>query len=173
MMWKAQSHFLYLVMALIPVSQAAALVVKTPSPVIHLAHNLDEKDNLGWCIDTVGRGFGDRLHAHSCKPMGGDVQFLFDKQTGQIRSATFDDYCMAHRPDDKTTFALEPCDDGFAEQMFTYNPTSQQISPADNSLSCVIVGQQSQSAGPFMSRELALADCEDAESMYKQWVIVN
>ncbi|NRB29925.1 MAG: hypothetical protein HRU27_04945, partial [Rhizobiaceae bacterium] len=58
--------------------------LKTPSPVIYLADNLDEKDNLGWCIDTVGRGLSDRLHAHSCKPRGGDVQFKFDAQTGQI-----------------------------------------------------------------------------------------
>ena len=51
--------------------------MKSPTPVIHLADNLDEADNLGWCIDTFGRGLSDRLNAHSCKPQGGDVQFRY------------------------------------------------------------------------------------------------
>ena len=44
--------------------------IRTPLPVIYLEDNLDEKDNLGYCIDTVGRGFAEKLHAHSCKPRG-------------------------------------------------------------------------------------------------------
>ena len=52
---------------------AAPPDLQTPAPVVYLADNLDEQDKLGWCIDTVGRGFGERLHAHSCKPRGGDV----------------------------------------------------------------------------------------------------
>ena len=48
---------------------------------------------MGWCIDTIGRGFADRLHAHSCKPHGGDVQFLYREVTLQIISATFNDKC--------------------------------------------------------------------------------
>ena len=31
--------------------------LQTPEPVIYLADNIDEKDNLGWCIDTLGRGW--------------------------------------------------------------------------------------------------------------------
>ena len=56
--------------------------IKTPAPVIHLSNNLDEKDELGYCIDTIGRGRSDRLHLHSCKPEGGDVQFTLDISTG-------------------------------------------------------------------------------------------
>ena len=52
--------------------------IKTPAPVIYLEDNLGEKDQLGYCIDTKGRGFGEKLHAHSCKPRGGDVQFRYD-----------------------------------------------------------------------------------------------
>ena len=53
--------------------EAAPPELQTPAPVIYLADNLDEQDKLGWCIDTVGQGLSDRLHAHSCKPHGGDV----------------------------------------------------------------------------------------------------
>ena len=63
---------------------ADAPSLQTPTPVIYLADNLDENDNLGWCIDTVGRGFADSLHAHSCKPNGGDVQFAYSAETLQI-----------------------------------------------------------------------------------------
>ena len=39
--------------------------IRTPLPVIYLEDNLDEKDDLGYCIDTVGSGFAEKLHAHS------------------------------------------------------------------------------------------------------------
>ena len=65
--------------------------LQTPAPVIYLADNLDEQDNLGFCIDTVGRGFSERLHAHSCKPRGGDVQFDYDRR--RIVSATYAGKC--------------------------------------------------------------------------------
>ena len=41
---------------------------RTPLPVIYLEDNLDEKDDLGYCIDPVGRVFVEKLHAHLCKP---------------------------------------------------------------------------------------------------------
>ena len=50
--------------------------LQTPSPVIYLSDNLDEERNLGYCLDPRGRGFSERLHAHSCTPRGGDEQFL-------------------------------------------------------------------------------------------------
>jgi len=59
-------------------------ILQTPSPVIYLADNLDEQDQLGYCIDTRGRGFNEKLHAHSCKAKGGDVQFFYNKETLQI-----------------------------------------------------------------------------------------
>ncbi|MEP3045222.1 MAG: hypothetical protein ABJL55_04815 [Roseibium sp.] len=46
-------------------AQAEPPVLQTPAPVIFLADNMDEKDDLGWCIDTLGRGFGERLQTHS------------------------------------------------------------------------------------------------------------
>ena len=49
---------------------AAPPDLRTPAPVIHLADNLDEADDLGWCIDTIGRGLSDRLHAQRCLSVG-------------------------------------------------------------------------------------------------------
>ena len=53
---------------------------------------------LGWRVDTVGRGFSDRLQAHSCKPdngnpHGSDVRSCFDAGSQQIASASFANKC--------------------------------------------------------------------------------
>ena len=36
-------------------------IIQSPTPLIHLADNLDEQDQLGWCIDTQGNGFNENL----------------------------------------------------------------------------------------------------------------
>ena len=55
----------FLLMCALPISaNALPPELQTAAPVIYLADNLDERSNLGWCIDTVGRGFGDQLQAH-------------------------------------------------------------------------------------------------------------
>ncbi|MEO0944735.1 MAG: ricin-type beta-trefoil lectin domain protein [Pseudomonadota bacterium] len=152
------------------VAQAEAPHIKTAAPVIHLADNLDEKDNLWWCIDTLGRGFGERLQAHSCKPNGGDVQFELD--AGMIRSVAFPEYCMALAPNDDTTFALVSCDAMQSSQQFSYEPQTGNITLAADDAQCVAVGGESRSAGPYMSRVLTLADCAEAQVELVQWVVV-
>lgn len=145
--------------------------LQTPSPVIYLADNLDEKERLGWCIDTLGRGFGERLQAHSCKPQGGDVQHSFDPQTRQIQSVEFPEYCMAHQPNEQSTFALANCDPTATDQQFVYDPDSRTIRTASDESNCVSVGENSRSAGPFMSRTLLLTKCEDTVGAFKEWVV--
>ncbi|WP_282168698.1 ricin-type beta-trefoil lectin domain protein [Ruegeria atlantica] len=147
--------------------------LQTPAPVIYLADNLDEQDDLGWCIDTLGRGFAERLQAHSCKPEGGDVQFSFDAKTGNIQSVAFSDYCMSHQPNDESTFALVSCDITATDQQFVYDPESRAIRTSDDETTCVSAGQHSQSAGPYMSRALVLTDCVTTPEALKEWVILE
>lgn len=159
------------VVAVAAPAQAAPPALQTPAPVIYLADNLDEKDGLGWCIDTRGRGFAERLQAHSCKPQGGDVQFAFDPETGQIASVAFADYCMAHLPDGQTTFALVRCDAEAADQRFVYDADSGAIRMAADASTCVSVGAESRSAGPFLSRALVLTACATTEAALRTWII--
>ncbi len=147
--------------------------LRTPQPVIYLADNLDEKDGLGWCIDTLGRGFAERLHAHSCKPQGGDVQFSFDAATGLIQSVAYAEYCMAHRPNNESTFALAACDASAMDQRFAYDSDNREIHPAEDETLCVSVGEESRSAGPFMSRTLLLSDCTETNKALREWVILK
>lgn len=147
--------------------------LRTPAPVIHLEDNLGEVDRLGWCIDTVGRGYGEDLHAHSCKPQGGDVQFALDPETGQIRSAAFDGKCMdLVRPGDgKVPLGLRDCDAAAAGQRFAHDPASLRISPAGAPETCLAAGAQSRSAGPFLSRDLILAPCDETAPARVRWVV--
>lgn len=164
-----------LVAALLCGHQATAdmVQIKTPAPVIHLADNLDEADSLGWCIDTVGRGFADMLHAHSCKPQGGDVQFRFDAASGAVRSVAFDGKCMqVGEKGAATDFALLDCDSANAAQQFMIDKESGTIRPQGRSQSCVAVGEESRSAGPFLSRDLILAPCVTLADSHRRWVII-
>jgi len=153
-------------------SQAAAPDLKTPGPVIYLADNLDEADNLGWCIDTVGRGFSDKLHTHSCKPNGGDVQFMHSTDTLQISSATYDNKCATMLdavPKAGTKLGLLDCQTNAANQQFNYNTAEGTFHPKSNADLCLSVGNGSRSAGPFMSRDLSLTACDSTDTKFKQW----
>ena len=160
-----------LVMTVSSPALAEAPDLKTPAPVIYLADNLDEADNLGWCIDTQGRGFGENLHAHSCKPRGGDVQFTFDAASGQIRSVAFKDKCMEliASEDPAIAFGLRDCANGKTEQVFAFDPASGRITPGSQPGDCVAAGAASRAAGPFMSRDLILAMCETADPAVITW----
>ena len=154
-------------------ANAAPPDLQTPAPVIHLADNLDEADDLGWCIDTIGRGLSDRLHAHSCKPRGGDVQFRFAESTGQIVSAAFEGKCMANlHPDDPSEpLGLVDCDAAANAQRFIYDPGSMTIRPSEDETMCLSVGTDSRSAGPFMARNLRFSACSDAQMRLQQWIV--
>ncbi|MBU2959189.1 ricin-type beta-trefoil lectin domain protein [Paracoccus sp. 1_MG-2023] len=152
---------------------AQAPTIQTVGPVIHLADNLNEEANLGWCIDTEGRGESDQLHVHSCKPTGDDVLFTFQPDSGMIMSATYADQCMVHNaPDDpENPFGLVDCDATDEAQKFAYDDSSMEIHLGSDAAQCVTVAPTIDDAGPYQSRDLLVAACDDLEPAYKQWVI--
>ena len=143
--------------------------LKTPTPVIYLADNLDEQDNLGFCIDTVGRGFSERLHAHSCKPRGGDVQFDYDRK--RIVSATYAGKCATLQAPAAAgvSLGLLDCSEASAGQIFDYDVDAMEFRPGVDRGLCLVVGAESRTAGPFMSRSLELAPCASTDAARKQW----
>jgi len=147
--------------------------IQTVGPVIHLADNLEEEANLGWCIDTDGRELTDQLHAHSCKPSGDDVLFSFAEDSGMIESATYEGLCMAfNAPENaENPFGLISCDDKDPNQIFTYHDASMEIHLASDAAQCVSVAATIDDAGPFQSRDLILAACDGLDPSFKQWVI--
>ncbi|MDE0533169.1 MAG: hypothetical protein OXI01_17210 [Albidovulum sp.] len=160
--------------ALAQMALAEEANVLTPSPVIHLLDNLDEADGLGWCIDTLGRGYAEYLHAHSCKPQGGDVQFAFEAENGSIRSVAFRDKCVVDLPfGSPTVFGLADCDPYLPEQIFVYEPGTLSLHDSQNPARCIAVGEVSRSAGPYMSRDLVWADCDLTDPKLRSWIIRN
>ena len=164
----------FLLSALVAASiNAAPPALQTPSPVIYLADNLDEKDDLGYCIDTLGRGWSEQLQTHSCKPQGGDVQFSYNQESLQIESVEFSGKCATLHESAAVgvSFDLLDCSSESVEQKFVYSADTSEFKPeADQSL-CITTGAASASAGPFMSRVLELASCASTDAVLKQWVV--
>jgi hypothetical protein len=166
---KSLSCFIAIAIATPVTAQTPQL--QTPSPVIYLADNLDEPDQLGWCIDTLGRGFADRLQAHSCKPQGGDVQFLHSQPDGTIQSVAYSGTCMERLDNDAQVFGLHDCDVENVDQVFVYDSTAKTLSPVTFPNLCVAVGDSFRQAGPFSSRDLILAPCDTTIPTHMQWII--
>ncbi|WP_158973597.1 hypothetical protein [Cellulophaga sp. L1A9] len=152
-----------------------APIIQTPAPLIHLADNLDEQDELGWCIDTQGNGFAENLHAHSCKPDGGDVQFYYNEETNQICSAEYVDFCveMTGGPVEGMTLSLVDSDPNSSEQKFIYHDESGEFRPDGNNNLCLAAGAISAVAGIYMSRTLTLELISNTDVSLKKWVIVS
>ena len=151
-----------------------APIIQTPAPIIYLNDNLDEKDKLGWCIDTKGREFTEQLHAHSCKPAGDDVLFSYDDVSGQIRSATYANKCAQILAEDaEVDFGLLDCDGQNTNQQFDYNGDTFEFHPRGKDDQCIAAGAASASAGPYMSRSLLLAPCNQVAPKLKRWTILS
>ncbi len=152
-----------------------APVIQTPEPLIYLADNLDEQDKLGWFIDTQGIGFNETLHAHSCKPTGGDVQFYYNEETRQICSAEYLDFCiqMTGGPVEGMTLSLVASDSDSPEQQFNYDMDSGEFRPVGDDALCLAVGSTSAAAGIYMSRSLSLAAVTTTDEILKKWVIAG
>jgi len=154
-------------------ANAATPELQTPAPVIYLADNIDEKDELGWCIDTLGRGWSEQLQTHSCKPQGGDVQFSYNKETRQIMSVEFPGKCatLHEAAAAGVSFDLLDCSSTSADQLFIYNAETLEFIPEGDRSLCIAAGAESRTAGPFMSRNLELAPCASTDARFKQWVV--
>lgn len=152
-----------------------APIIQTPAPLIHLAYNLDEQDELGWCIDTRGNGFNEVLHTHSCKATGGDVQFYYNEETNQICSAEYVDFCieMTGGPVEGMTLSLVDSDPSSSDQKFIYDDESGEFRPDGNNNLCLAAGATSAIAGIYMSRSLTLELVSDTDVTLKKWVVVG
>ncbi|MGY3795818.1 ricin-type beta-trefoil lectin domain protein [Aquimarina sp. 433] len=150
-------------------------IIQSPAPLIHLADNLDEQDQLGWCIDTQGNGFSENLHTHSCKPTGGDVQFIYNEETFQICSVEFTGFCieMVGGPAEGMSLSLVESNTDSSDQKFIYDENSGEFNPEANTNLCLAAGDTSGVAGIYMFRSLTLELSSETEESLKKWVIVT
>ncbi|MGQ7845217.1 hypothetical protein ACUNV4_12120 [Granulosicoccus sp. 3-233] len=161
---------------------ADAPEVPTDAPYIVLSDNLDEPNGFGFCIDTYGAGQTDLMHTHTCKPqdpdqpndsMGNDTRFMYNVETGQIASYTFEGFCMqALIATDLTVFAMLECSD-HPRQQFVYDENDMTLHLAEDSERCVSVVSETVPAGPWVKRPLVLETCEEVDASLKQWTVVQ
>jgi len=163
-----------LLLLLVTVSAIAAPPeLQTPEPVIYLADNIDEQEQLGWCIDTLGRGWSEQLQTHSCKPQGGDVQFAYDSEARRIMSVEFPGKCATFNESASAgvSFDLLDCSATSAVQSFIYDAETLEFTPEFDRSLCLAAGTESRTAGPFMARDLVLAPCASTDGALKQWIV--
>ena len=152
---------------------AAPPELQTPEPVIYLADNIDEQEELGWCIDTLGRGWSEQLQTHSCKPQGGDVQFAYDSEARRIESVEFPGKCATFNESASAgvSFDLLDCSSVSAIQSFIYDTETLEFTLEGDRSLCIAAGTESRTAGPYMARDLVLAPCASTDAALKQWVV--
>ena len=160
---------------------ADAPQVPTDAPYIVLSDNQDEPNGYGFCIDTVGRGQTELLQTHSCKPANADraradqdndTRFAYDAGTMQIISYAFEGYCMqALLAGRRNEFALLECSD-HPRQKFVYGAEDQTLRLHQDQTLCVGVSDQTEAAGPWVSRALLLTNCGETGAPLIQWSVV-
>lgn len=162
---------------------AAEPNVPTEPPYIVLSDNLDEPNGYGFCIDTYGPGQSELMQTHTCKPKapdgsprnysGHDVRFEYNSETNKIQSYAFEGLCMQGLlAKGKSEMALLECSDA-KNQGFVYSENDQTIRLKADSSYCLVVTSETQEAGPWVKRPLALIQCEEAESVLMKWTVVS
>ena len=69
------------------------------------------------------------------------------------------------------TLGLLDCKENATGQVFDYDAASMEFRPGGDPTLCLAAGAASRSAGPYMSRDLALAPCASTGAKLKQWRI--
>ena len=132
------------------------------NPNIYIATNLDEPQNLGYCIDIAGHGANincGSTQSHSCKAKGADTQFVY--ASGAIKAVNYDGACRSTGGDASkggcleasgltagAKFRVTSCVAGEAKQSFTSVPARSLLrlgAPSDDL--CMVVGSTSRAAG--------------------------
>ena len=143
----------------------------------------------GLCLDIAG--FGANLNCngvlqlHTCKSQGADTQFLFDFETGEIRSVNYDSDCQSITDNGEdligacvtingniatgNNLRLAECN-GVIEQSFGFSADGT-IRTTENSDLCLAKSSGVGPAGPMERTDFALMDCETAESLDVTWTV--
>jgi len=159
-------------------------------PSISVAADLDEPNQLGFCLDIKGFGSGincESLQAHSCKESASDTQFEHVSTTNSIRSVNYDSNCNVNTsPNDRACvtvtgnllpnaeLGLTSCDESSDNQIFEAKPIAGghvlRAGGEDTGL-CLVVSDTTRAAGRYVARNLFIAVCSQTDNELKTWTI--
>jgi len=143
----------------------------TAAPYINLFANLDEQNDVGWCLDLKGFGasieFID-MQTHSCKDTGDDVNFAIGD--GRVWGAgASEGRCLRARSAEAGSMVDVPlCNATDPLQDITYCADGTLRLNATHL--CLAAGNESRSAGPkWMARDLNFEECDETPTELKTW----
>ena len=156
----------------------AVLALGVQTPYLRIDDNLQEPENVGFCIDLRGWkpvGF-ENAQAHSCKPTGGraggGTDEEFEPRGGAIVGrADADGHCLQAKSATAGSGVDVPqCDASEPLQRFSWQATTGTLRLEATTL-CLGVGAILRAANTFWARDLILAECGITEAKYITWRI--
>jgi hypothetical protein len=156
----------------------AALALGVQTPYLRIDDNLEEPENVGFCIDLKGWNpvrFED-AQAHSCKPTdgraGGGTDEEFEPRGGAIAGrADAAGRCLQAKSVTAGSGVDVPlCNGTEPLQHFSWRATTGMLSLEATTL-CLGVGASLRAANSFWARDLVLAECGTTDAKYITWRI--
>ena len=158
----------------------ATLALGVQTPYLRIDDNLEEPENVGFCIDLRGWNpvrFED-AQAHSCKPSGGRAgggsDEEFEPRGGAIVGrADADGHCLQAKSATADSGVDVPlCDASEPLQRFSWQATTGTLRlEATTPTLCLGVGASLRAANTFWARDLILAECGTTDARYIKWRI--
>jgi len=155
-----------------------ALTLGVQTPYLRIDDNLEEPENLGFCVDLRGWNpvrFED-AQAHSCKPSGGraggGTDEEFEPRGGAIVGrADADGRCLQAKSATAGSGVDVPlCDGTEPLQRFSWQAATGTLRLEASTL-CLGVGDSLRAANSFWARDLILAECGTTDAKYITWRI--
>lgn len=148
---------------------------QTAAPYINLFDNLDERNDVGYCLDL--KGWGDSVEfvdvqLHSCKDTGDDVNFAIGEGSDGRRvmgAGDADGHCLRAQSATAGSGVDAPvCDARDPLQEIAYC-TDGTLRLNAGEL-CLVAADVSENAGPvWMMRSLTFENCDDTPDDLKTW----
>jgi len=175
------SHILSLYLACLAIGRNVGVYAENSyswTPSVSLTENYGEDDGL--CLDISGFGNNincDSMQIHTCKQDPQDTQFLFDFDSGEIRSVNYDSDCDSTGGDDSeggcvtvsgTEFRISGCD-GRDSQKFEFS--SGRIMLASDTGLCMAKTGSIRDAGRYVAADLGLVECDSVDSDEVNWTV--
>jgi hypothetical protein len=157
---------------------------------LKLSDNLEEPQNLGFCIDILGPSWALNcslpLHVHSCKPSSEEPRdMLFELDGNLVRSDRYSASCEYVSNTTENTGCVTVMDASMGDmplgsvmmadcadlptQQFVYNDTTEAIHLIANDTLCLSAGNESSAAGPvYVKRSLTMVPC-GSNSILEAW----
>lgn len=183
-------RFYSLIFVLLLISTCKADNAFDYEPSVSVTSDLDEPQQLGFCIDIYGSGSSmecDNMQTNSCKESGDDAQFEYHSPTKSLRAVNYDANCdqisasstesrgcIKVNDDnivDGATLGLDECDESMDSQIFTAVESNGNFELHIGANFCLVVSDTTRPAGPGVARDLMISTCDSVPEELKTWTI--